>query len=135
MAGQLLEGGEVLVFSDSFSFFSSPQRQTTDLFSLFAFPLPPDIYSAGNSKPPTKHNATRNRFRNFPNDAARGEHLLRTGYEEQMERLGVLVDDAGLVVDLGCGSGTSTRCVQLSPSRAQGTHYISLSLIASAQEQ
>ncbi|CAN0269063.1 unnamed protein product [Ectocarpus fasciculatus] len=26
-----------------------------------------------------------------------------------MERLGVLVDDGGLVVDLGCGSGTSTR--------------------------
>ncbi|CAM9290798.1 unnamed protein product [Ectocarpus sp. 12 AP-2014] len=50
-------------------------------------------------------------FRNFPEDAERGEHLLRKGYEAQMERLGVLVEDGGLVVDLGCGSGTSTRHV------------------------
>ncbi|CBJ49027.1 conserved unknown protein [Ectocarpus siliculosus] len=48
-------------------------------------------------------------FRNFPEDAERGEYLLRKGYEAQMERLGVLVEDGGLVVDLGCGSGTSTR--------------------------
>ncbi|CAN0336201.1 unnamed protein product, partial [Laminaria digitata] len=47
--------------------------------------------------------------RNFPDDAEKGEHLLRTRYEEQMSRLGVLVEEGGLVVDLGCGSGTSTR--------------------------
>ncbi|CAM9854194.1 unnamed protein product [Pylaiella littoralis] len=48
-------------------------------------------------------------FRNFPDDAARGEYLMRSAYENQMERLGVGVEDGGLVVDLGCGSGTSTR--------------------------
>ncbi|CAM9798698.1 unnamed protein product [Scytosiphon promiscuus] len=48
-------------------------------------------------------------YRNFPNDAERGEYLLREGYRKQMARLGVLVEDGGLVVDLGCGSGTSTR--------------------------
>lgn len=47
--------------------------------------------------------------RNFPDDAEKGEHLLRSRYEEQMARLGVLVEEGGLVVDLGCGSGTSTR--------------------------
>ncbi|CAM9855084.1 unnamed protein product, partial [Hapterophycus canaliculatus] len=47
-------------------------------------------------------------FRNFPDDAERGEYLLREGYRKQMARLGVLVEDGGLVVDLGCGSGTST---------------------------
>lgn len=71
------------------------------------FPVPP-ISLAG--KRENFHDTPHKRFRNFPNDAARGEHLLRKGYEEQMERLGVLVEDGGLVVDLGCGSGTSTRC-------------------------
>lgn len=56
---------------------------------------------------------TETRVRNFPNDAENGEHLLRKAYEEQMERLGVVVEDGGLLVDLGCGSGTSTRCVVL----------------------
>lgn len=36
---------------------------------------------------------------------------MRSAYENQMERLGVGVEDGGLVVDLGCGSGTSTRWV------------------------
>ncbi len=48
-------------------------------------------------------------YRNFPDEAERGEELLREAYGTQMERLGVLVEDGGLVVDLGCGSGTSTR--------------------------
>lgn len=48
-------------------------------------------------------------YRNFPNEDERGEDLLREAYATQMERLGVLVEDGGLVVDLGCGSGTSTR--------------------------
>lgn len=61
--------------------------------------------------PPLPPNLRNYRFRNFPEDAERGEHLLRKGYEAQMERLGVLVEDGGLVVDLGCGSGTSTRHV------------------------
>lgn len=48
-------------------------------------------------------------MRNFPDDALNGEHLLRKAYEGQMERLGAAVEDDGLIVDLGCGSGTSTR--------------------------
>ncbi|CAN0372121.1 unnamed protein product, partial [Ascophyllum nodosum] len=51
----------------------------------------------------------RSRVRNFPNDARNGERLLREAYEKQMERLGVVVEKGGLVVDLGCGTGMSTR--------------------------
>lgn len=51
----------------------------------------------------------RPRVRNFPNEGGRGEYLLRKAYEGQMQRLGVEVEEGGLVVDLGCGSGTSTR--------------------------
>lgn len=37
-----------------------------------------------------------------------------------MERLGVLVEDGGLVVDLGCGSGTSTRQVSINSTDTAG---------------
>ncbi|CAN0077121.1 unnamed protein product, partial [Discosporangium mesarthrocarpum] len=47
--------------------------------------------------------------RNFPDDAERGEHRLRKAYETQMERLGALVEEGALLVDMGCGTGTSTR--------------------------
>lgn len=47
--------------------------------------------------------------RNFPDDAEKGEYLLRTAFEMQMERFRVVVNDGDLLVDMGCGSGTSTR--------------------------
>lgn len=50
-----------------------------------------------------------NRMRNFPNDPKEGERLLRESYHTQMERLGVVVEDGGLVVDMGCGTGSSAR--------------------------
>ncbi|CAM9601931.1 unnamed protein product, partial [Choristocarpus tenellus] len=46
--------------------------------------------------------------RNFPDDAAQGEHCLRMAYTTQMERLGAVVDKGGLIVDMGCGTGAST---------------------------
>ena len=37
-----------------------------------------------------------------------------------MERLGVVVEKGGLVVEMGCGTGTNTRCVpQYNRARTQ----------------
>lgn len=94
-------------FNPTYLFFIYSKKHAGVSSPLFTFPVLPRLCFGW--KLETQH---QKRFRNFPNDAARGEHLLRKGYEAQMERLGVLVDDGGLVVDLGCGSGTSTRCVR-----------------------
>ena len=48
--------------------------------------------------------------RNFPNEGLNGENYLRQCYEKQMVGLGgTVLPDGGVIVDMGCGTGTSTR--------------------------
>eukprot|EP00978_Attheya_sp_CCMP212_P038266 scaffold187990_cov45-Attheya_sp.AAC.1 len=47
--------------------------------------------------------------RNFPQRGADGEDAFREAFEAANKFLGVTVPDGGTVVDLGCGTGTSTR--------------------------
>lgn len=47
--------------------------------------------------------------RNFPDYGADGEEAFRGAFEEALTSLGAAVPDGGLAVDLGCGSGCSTR--------------------------
>mmetsp|Transcript_2172 Transcript_2172/g.2922 ORF Transcript_2172/g.2922 Transcript_2172/m.2922 type:complete len:380 (-) Transcript_2172:328-1467(-) len=47
--------------------------------------------------------------RNFPDEGIRGEDVLRESLHTEMDKLGVLVPKGGTVVDMGCGTGSSTR--------------------------
>eukprot|EP00288_Rhodomonas_lens_P013233 CAMPEP_0177702738 /NCGR_PEP_ID=MMETSP0484_2-20121128/7291_1 /TAXON_ID=354590 /ORGANISM="Rhodomonas lens, Strain RHODO" /LENGTH=355 /DNA_ID=CAMNT_0019214031 /DNA_START=138 /DNA_END=1205 /DNA_ORIENTATION=- len=47
--------------------------------------------------------------RNFPMYGAGGEDHMRGKFESTIQRMGAFVEDGGLIVDLGCGTGTSTR--------------------------
>ena len=47
--------------------------------------------------------------RNFPAYGADGEEAFRGAFEEALTSLGAAVPDDGFAVDLGCGSGCSTR--------------------------
>ena len=47
--------------------------------------------------------------RNFPAYGADGELAFRGAFEEALQDIGAKVPDGGLVVDLGCGTGISTR--------------------------
>ena len=48
--------------------------------------------------------------RNFPNEGLNGENYLRQCYEKQLVGLGGnVLPPGGVIVDMGCGTGTSTR--------------------------
>lgn len=49
--------------------------------------------------------------RNFPNEGLKGEEKLRSCYENCLNQFGIqsYVDNNETVVDMGCGTGTSTR--------------------------
>lgn len=47
--------------------------------------------------------------RNFPEAGEAGEEAFRGAFDAALEGLGADVPDGGTVVDLGCGTGTSTR--------------------------
>lgn len=47
--------------------------------------------------------------RNFPQFGERGEEAFRGAFDAALASLGASVPDTGLLVDLGCGTGTSTR--------------------------
>ena len=47
--------------------------------------------------------------RNFPEYGSNGEDAFRQSFENALVSLGATVPDNGVIVDLGCGTGTSTR--------------------------
>jgi SAM-dependent methyltransferase len=47
--------------------------------------------------------------RNFPESGEMGEEVFRASFDVALDELGARVPDGGLVIDLGCGTGTSTR--------------------------
>lgn len=47
--------------------------------------------------------------RNFPESGERGEEIFRASFDTALDALGAHVPDGALIVDLGCGTGTSTR--------------------------
>ena len=47
--------------------------------------------------------------RNFPAEGLQGEAMLRGSYDKQLDSLGAFVPPDGMVLDMGCGTGTSTR--------------------------
>lgn len=47
--------------------------------------------------------------RNFPRYGAEGEQAFRSAFDEALGSLGATCPDGGTIVDLGCGSGVSTR--------------------------
>lgn len=47
--------------------------------------------------------------RNFPAHGEEGEEAFRSAFDVALDSLGASVPDGGTVVDLGCGTGTSTR--------------------------
>jgi len=47
--------------------------------------------------------------RNFPSLGTDGEDAFRSSFEQAILRLGGAVPPGGIIVDLGCGTGTSTR--------------------------
>eukprot|EP00957_Ditylum_brightwellii_P087577 6667205-Ditylum_brightwellii.AAC.1 len=47
--------------------------------------------------------------RNFPKYGYRGEEMFRTSFDVALQKLGAYVPQNGVVLDLGCGTGTSTR--------------------------
>ena len=50
--------------------------------------------------------------RNYPAYGSKGNDVLREQYDKQLIRLGAVVEEGGIIVDLGCGTGvTSTACL------------------------
>jgi ubiquinone/menaquinone biosynthesis C-methylase UbiE len=47
--------------------------------------------------------------RNFPEAGKNGEDMLRSAYDNQLTFLGANIRDDSIVLDFGCGTGTSTR--------------------------
>ncbi|KAJ1445020.1 S-adenosyl-L-methionine-dependent methyltransferase [Pelagophyceae sp. CCMP2097] len=47
--------------------------------------------------------------RNYPAFGAGGEDAFRGAFDDALDELGAAVPDGGVVVDLGCGTGVSTR--------------------------
>jgi ubiquinone/menaquinone biosynthesis C-methylase UbiE len=47
--------------------------------------------------------------RNFPSQGLQGESALRRSYADQLARLGVVITPGERLLDMGCGTGTSTR--------------------------
>ena len=51
--------------------------------------------------------------RNFPDYGAEGEEAFRGAFDEALTSIGARCPDGGSIVDLGCGSGVSTRRLAL----------------------
>jgi Methylase involved in ubiquinone/menaquinone biosynthesis len=64
--------------------------------------------------------------RNFPAHGAKGEDVFRSSFEEAILRLGGVVPKGGIVVDFGCGTGTSTR--RLSKLFPQADKFVGMDL-------
>ena len=47
--------------------------------------------------------------RNFPQYSSKGEDVFRDAFDQALYKLGASCDDEGIIVDCGCGTGTSTR--------------------------
>ena len=47
--------------------------------------------------------------RNFPGEGLNGENILRGRYDKQLRELGASLQEGDTIVDMGCGTGTSTR--------------------------
>lgn len=47
--------------------------------------------------------------RNFPQEGIEGEKMLRGCYDKELRSLGAIVPAQSVLVDMGCGTGTSTR--------------------------
>ena len=47
--------------------------------------------------------------RNFPDAGADGEEAFRSAFDDALDSIGATVPEGGTLVDLGCGSGVSTR--------------------------
>lgn len=65
--------------------------------------------------------------RNFPGSGSNGEELLRSAYDQQQVNLGAFVEDRGVIVDLGCGTGTGST-VRLSKLYPQASKIIGIDL-------
>lgn len=59
--------------------------------------------------------------RNFPGSGSAGEELLRSAYDKQTIKLGAVLEDQGVIVDLGCGTGTgsTSRLANLYPQASK----------------
>jgi ubiquinone/menaquinone biosynthesis C-methylase UbiE len=49
--------------------------------------------------------------RNFPLYGSKGETAFRTCFQESLQEIGATVPDNAVIVDLGCGTGMSTRWI------------------------
>lgn len=47
--------------------------------------------------------------RNFPKEGFNGEEMLRGSYDKKLREMGAFVPSGSIIVDFGCGTGTSTR--------------------------
>ena len=47
--------------------------------------------------------------RNFPQEGIEGEKMLRGCYDNQLKSLGAIIPAQSVLLDMGCGTGTSTR--------------------------
>ena len=47
--------------------------------------------------------------RNFPQEGIEGEKMLRGSYDDQLKNLGAIIPSQSVLLDMGCGTGTSTR--------------------------
>lgn len=65
--------------------------------------------------------------RNFPAAGADGELAFRGAFDEALASMGATVPDGGRVVDLGCGSGISTRRIAAAWPQAESVVGIDLS--------
>jgi len=64
--------------------------------------------------------------RNFPRYGAKGEDAFRGAFDEALASLGARCPDGGAVVDLGCGSGISTR--RLAKANPQAASVLGIDL-------
>eukprot|EP00557_Chaetoceros_sp_GSL56_P013700 CAMPEP_0176481446 /NCGR_PEP_ID=MMETSP0200_2-20121128/2823_1 /TAXON_ID=947934 /ORGANISM="Chaetoceros sp., Strain GSL56" /LENGTH=540 /DNA_ID=CAMNT_0017877649 /DNA_START=117 /DNA_END=1739 /DNA_ORIENTATION=- len=64
--------------------------------------------------------------RNFPSHGAKGEDVFRSSFEQAIIQLGGNVPKGGIVVDFGCGTGTSTR--RLSKLFLQADKFVGIDL-------
>ena len=65
--------------------------------------------------------------RNFPAYGSEGEEAFRGAFDEALASLGASVPDGGAVVDLGCGTGISTRRIAANFPRAASVIGMDLS--------
>eukprot|EP00933_Yihiella_yeosuensis_P060524 TRINITY_DN63286_c0_g1_i1.p1 TRINITY_DN63286_c0_g1~~TRINITY_DN63286_c0_g1_i1.p1 ORF type:complete len:413 (+),score=63.16 TRINITY_DN63286_c0_g1_i1:73-1311(+) len=64
--------------------------------------------------------------RNFPKYGEQGEEAFRGAFDKALVLLGAAVPDSGVVVDMGCGTGTSTR--RLATQFPKASRFLGLDL-------